>query len=534
MKKKNRQVKRIIFGAICLTLSVVIMLSFTLAYFTDYDVSKSAAFMGSVNIKTKEVTVDNYQIVNPGDGDGSSDSAINGGAGGTSVGILDNGEGPIIKNGDTVKNTLTHELNFEIENKGNKSVRLRNTIILSMIASNGDLLPASMFAIVPMDVTPGSAFAEPLPAGWDCEYYDESGTKLTGKKPTDGDVISLAKKVKYIIPDEAVLDGFGNGLEYEEVQADGTILIKDGYQNPADRTYTLSGVQLAVSAKADNDFQNAKIHLDVLTEAIQYANTSRDIWKDATLFESKYIDGTFTFDVVEKSPTHIDYTPKYTLDTSTLSTADATATFLALVNIPDNVVKVTGSINLQIPSNFGNAASPIADNVTIIGDGTAKLVLTGQGMFANNVNGLIMKDLVIDSTGSQYGVRFVNVNVDVAGSNNNLILDNVEVIGATRAPFSFDGVKNLKLINCKGNAPGTYWGSVQVRECSNVEINNQTSNRPVVVNNKPFPPAILDFTPDNTVYIKGTGNISSADAYRYDIDPAGTNEMTIYVNGVKK
>lgn len=220
IKQSNK--KKVATGA-ALALSGALVVAGTMAYFTDRQDASASATAGSVDISVTEnwQDIDNF---NPGDIQG---------------------------------------LNYEIANIGNKSVDVRETLVVksSVPMTDGEQLEFEIYNRG--DVTQNAAGAyvpnegvSPIATGGNRVVSDDGTT------------------VKYII-DEYVLNGTGAAAETEA---------------GINATSKEMDYVLVFSDEAQNKFQSAEATVELLAEAKQHRNTDSDSWSTVST-ESVTIGG---------------------------------------------------------------------------------------------------------------------------------------------------------------------------------------------------------------------------------------------------
>lgn len=273
--------------AVATALAVLVISAFAL--FSDGDNASTKGQIGTVEIGIvdDEVTLSNDDNLNPGDYDPNNPDDANPGT--------------------------PHDLEFAIENLGNKSIDLRNTIVLY---------------VTEKDNAEGLHY-NPLLKGTDGNYLKEGASdelyvsvfKLYGKLKTgdphgDADATTELTPKFFMVkgsdaihpwadigstaalspdnvvaviykPAQDVLSGNNDLTGYEpEEDAEG-----DEYPDFKEFTY-----YLAMDRRADNNFQDLTLNIDVIAEAKQHRNTTDDDW-DIVVTKSLTVNGK-DYDVV--------------------------------------------------------------------------------------------------------------------------------------------------------------------------------------------------------------------------------------------
>ena len=231
---KNK--KMLIAGASALALGVIGMGAF--AYFTDSANVQTTTTVGTVDINATGSLVhsDGLNNLNPGDNDPTVPEGYRGGS--------------------------DHELSFNIENVGTKSVMTRAVITVTGKSGNTDLTYEQLMNVLLAEKTTDTALDD---------------TKSPANR---GSIVPLiptghnANEVIYVIGDTA---GWAlNGTEETETGVTGTTMTKK---------FDL-GLKKEVSAEA---WEGANITITVEVQAMQYRNTGSGEWD--TIFTQAYTTG---------------------------------------------------------------------------------------------------------------------------------------------------------------------------------------------------------------------------------------------------
>lgn len=222
-----------------LVLSGILIFGFTMAFFTDRDEDAVSAKTGTLRVSQSEITLSNADNINPGDNDIAYIKANN-------------------------VSTTPHDLAFSVENKGNKSIRTRHTLLVSVKGSDGKDLSPSVFSLL------------------------NGETELTGKMyvKADGSTSQSpedAKVLKYVYESDT-LNGIGIGAESEDGAAGSS----------KDYLY-----KLAMDRDSGNEYQGSSLIIESVIEAIQYRNTVSEDWN--VVSSQKFVSSTGAdIDTVEK------------------------------------------------------------------------------------------------------------------------------------------------------------------------------------------------------------------------------------------
>lgn len=248
--KKNKKIALI---ACSLVAAITVLTASTLALFTARTDGKFSAKAGTVNIKLDDLFISNSANVNPGDNDPSNPS---GAASGTE-----------------------HKLTYDVYNTGSKSIRTRQTIILT-IGSGQNLLDARHLALFKS----GREISTKT-------YILQNGSEVSSVSTKD-----KVKAVKYVFISD-VFDGKGTDIkkggdaEKESVSN----VVKQNTSGDVMKTYSYD---FALLRTAGNEYQGCDIQASVTIEAMQYRNTDVSDWSQAAVVEQRYSSAGVYIDVV--------------------------------------------------------------------------------------------------------------------------------------------------------------------------------------------------------------------------------------------
>lgn len=215
MKKSNSKKLGLALVATVVTLALLSVAVF--AIFSDFEQGKVNGVNGTVDVGLSDVTLCNPNNINPGDSDPSNPSGARPGT--------------------------PHDLDFTVNNKGNKSIVTQNTLIISVRDINGNLLDPSVYHI-----------------------YDKANNNAElVVKSYVRDASNNIIAVKYVVAGKS-FDGTGANAEIES----GTD-VKTGV------AYTYH-YTLGLDRGVDNRYQAAKVAIDIFVEAMQYRNTTNNDW----------------------------------------------------------------------------------------------------------------------------------------------------------------------------------------------------------------------------------------------------------------
>lgn len=220
-KKVNK--KKIASIALATTMISTLMIG-SFAYFTDRADTRASATAGTVDIEL------------------NADALANA--------MKDNDGKDIFNPGDM------REINYELSNKGNKSIDVRETIILT--------------SSVAMDKEAAQAEYEIYKAE-DVELIEGKGySPVDGSNPLSVRSISDdGTQITYTV-DEYILNGY-------DKDGDDT---KREIENGVTATNNSGAYVLLFKGTAGNEFQNSTVTLDILAEAKQHRNTANVDWTE--------------------------------------------------------------------------------------------------------------------------------------------------------------------------------------------------------------------------------------------------------------
>lgn len=311
MEKK----KLIIAGST--TAAVAILGLGAFALFSDNAVGGTASKAGTVDVELGDVELENAGNINPGDNDETIPETY-----------IPDPNDPLYKDEDedgigdpVVIPTTSHDLTFDVSNVGTKSIRTRQTLIvtceqeidgekvildpsyLSLLIERGvELGSIDGLGTKTYILSDGSEVAEwPIveePEEEMPEVPADPETPVVPENPetpaNPEDVPMPASEegedeaeelyvvaIKYqLTPD--IFDGVGDAAEVEELS---TVKAVDGV---AAKTYTY---MLKMAANTPNEYQGATINIDVVLEGMQYRNTGAADWE---LMSTQSVSGVLT------------------------------------------------------------------------------------------------------------------------------------------------------------------------------------------------------------------------------------------------
>lgn len=223
--------KQLIISVIAATLCMSLLLASSWALFSDKETGSVQGKAGTVDISLDCLSLGNPDNINPGDNDPNNPP-------------------------DAAPGT-PHPLNFNVFNKGNKSVRCRVTIILT-VEKNGAIIDPLVFSIYNRDAT-GKSTTEAIVKYIITASQPNGVAAASYSQATHG----AATGIKYILP-ESILNGTGTAAEIE---------------NGISTTQYDGKFNLVLSRTADNFYQGVDVNIQVIAEAMQYRNTNAADWE---------------------------------------------------------------------------------------------------------------------------------------------------------------------------------------------------------------------------------------------------------------
>jgi len=267
--------KKSILASLLIITSVALLVTGIFSFFSDRAEATATGVAGTVNISVTNNTIPaNLANINPGDHDWNLAKFL-GFSDWDAVGAASIAPGS------------THPISIGVENQGNKSVKVRNSIDLIVYSSDGDPLYDNEFMFF---LTSTGDRTESNVEELGKKYYlfgivptlyfsvGEEGVTVAGyykvdqyDKPDSTDTplqtsLITCNGIRYIIFDSSLSSGHilkGTGVGAEADASDGV----DADQNPGYTYY------LGLKAQADNKYQEANVEIVWSVEAIQHRNT---------------------------------------------------------------------------------------------------------------------------------------------------------------------------------------------------------------------------------------------------------------------
>lgn len=262
---RNKKIVAAVGAAAAAAIAVV---SGSLALFTDNAEKAERGIAGNVDIYASDLKLSNPDNINPGDNDPDLPDKYEPKPGDPMYDKRDeNGEVDIVTTG--------HNLTFTIANNGNKSIRTRQTLVLSV--KNGDkYLDARRLQLYEVADDEKTSAEKELATGTENTFDGDNGKTYIaedGTEYTDAASIPegvLIKSIRYrVTPD--IFDGVGLQAELEEestVKGDGQTAVTKDYM-----------YKLALDMETPNEYQGADINIEMMVEALQFRNTTHSDWK---------------------------------------------------------------------------------------------------------------------------------------------------------------------------------------------------------------------------------------------------------------
>lgn len=228
--------------ATCASLaSLCILFAGTFALFTARTNSNMTAVAGNVNVSITSMDMTNKNNINPGDND--PDISIDAPSG------------------------TEHTFTYTVSNDGNKSVRTRQTIILT--ANDGEL-----------DARYLKLFGGDKEIATKTYILQDDSEKLACTASDD------VKAVKYTFIGD-VFDGKGTSLENGGDAEKETLstVVKENENGDVTQSYSYD---FCLLGSATNEYQNADFRIDVIVEAMQYRNTETTDWENAAVAKKTF------------------------------------------------------------------------------------------------------------------------------------------------------------------------------------------------------------------------------------------------------
>lgn len=239
LKSANKKKTLLAIGASCAAISI--LAAGTFALFTARTESNMTAVAGNVNVSITSMDMTNKTNINPGDNDPNISTEA---ASGTE-----------------------HNFTYTVSNDGNKSIRTRQTIILTANDGNLDARYLKLY-------TGNNELATKT-------FVMEDGSEKSSYSSAD-----TVKAVKYTFIGD-VFDGKGKDIASggdAEKESLSTV-VKENSNGDVTQTYSYD---FALLSEATNEYQNAEFKIDVIVEAMQYRNTETTDWENASVAKKTF------------------------------------------------------------------------------------------------------------------------------------------------------------------------------------------------------------------------------------------------------
>lgn len=246
------------------------------ALFTDNDTEGMNSKAGTVSVDLGDLGLENAGNINPGDNDEDIPDSY-----------IPDPDDPLYdpENPDTPVPIVTtpHDLTFTVANNGTKSIRTRQTLIITckqLVEVNSPTSAEPEMEEVTLDPSYLSLLIEEgteigSKEGLGKKVYvmsDESELTPEEYAALDEDSELTVVAIKYqLTPD--IFDGVGESAEIEDVS---TVKNED---DVAEKLYTY---KLKMDKDTPNAYQGATVSIDVIIEAMQYRNTANSDWETMT------------------------------------------------------------------------------------------------------------------------------------------------------------------------------------------------------------------------------------------------------------
>lgn len=234
LKHKSKNKLLLAVGASLAAVSVLV--AGTFALFTARTESNMTAVAGNVNVSITSMDMTNKNNINPGDNDPDiSPNAVPG---------------------------TEHSFSYTVSNDGNKSIRTRQTIILT---ANDGALDARYLKLF----------------SGESELATRTYVLTDGSEKATYVASDNVKAVKYTFIGD-VFDGKGKDIASGGDAEKETLstAIKEDENGDVTQTYHYD---FALLGSATNEYQNAEFKIDVIVEAMQYRNTETTDWENAAV-----------------------------------------------------------------------------------------------------------------------------------------------------------------------------------------------------------------------------------------------------------
>lgn len=240
--------------------AVAVLGAGTLALFTARTDSNFSAKAGTVTIDLKDLEMSNCKNINPGDSDPS------------------NPEGSV--------DGTEHKFTYDVYNTGNKSIRTRHTLILTVdkAGESEELLDARYLALFNDEKEIETK-----------SYILEDDTEVTSLD----DITQPVKAVKYVFLSD-IFDGKGTALEDGGDAEKESLpnLVVENEDGDVEKTYSYD---FSLLREAANEYQGCDVHINVMIEGMQYRNTDEKDWSESAIVVRQYSSADISVNAVPAS-----------------------------------------------------------------------------------------------------------------------------------------------------------------------------------------------------------------------------------------
>lgn len=225
------------------TISALVLIGGAFAFFSSEDEGATGGTAGTVSVDLSGLDMVQKNNINPGDNDPGN--------------TPDSEEFPR-------RPGSNHDLSFNVENTGNKSIRTKHEITITL---EDPALDASVFALYNCIEGEDGEISRDVEARK--KYYEVNGEFITEEEYDALEGEKFCSAIKYVIAGD-VFDGVGLNNETEELS---TVKLDD--DGKAIQSYMYS---FAMSRDADDAYQGAHVNINVTVFAAQFRNTTAANW----------------------------------------------------------------------------------------------------------------------------------------------------------------------------------------------------------------------------------------------------------------
>ena len=230
--------KKIFAICVACVLSVSAIIGGSFAFFVDRAEGETDGQAGAVTISMGTMNLTNSGNINPGDNDETKSTTSRGGT--------------------------SHDLTFNVENQGNKSIMTRNVVTIEV---EDGLLPAYVYSLKT------STYNELTE-----KYYSLDGSTFVLASTVNVADLENVVAVRYITP-QVALNGVGANAE---IDADDSTNNVEGASTVNNTTAVEYTYLLKLAKSASDEYEKSTLDIKVEVQAMQYRNTGDEDW--VTLF----------------------------------------------------------------------------------------------------------------------------------------------------------------------------------------------------------------------------------------------------------